>query len=56
MNQAKNKWMKLSKYAFKLYLQQLPFPKTILGLDLGLKSSGMAITSSDMKHAFVCRD
>jgi hypothetical protein len=43
----------MSSYALKLHLQQQPFPKTIIGIDFGMKSTGLAVTSSDLLHAFV---
>jgi molecular chaperone DnaK (HSP70) len=46
-------WQKLTPYALKLHLQQQPFPKTIIGIDFGTKSTGVAVTSSDLLHAFV---
>jgi hypothetical protein len=46
-------WQKLSNYGLKLHIQQQPFPKTLIGIDFGMKSTGLAITSSDILHAFV---
>ena len=46
-------WQKLSHYALKLHLQQQPFPKSIVGIDFGIKSTGLSITSSDLLYAFV---
>lgn len=43
----------MSHYAFKLYIQQQPFPKILIGFDFGMKSTGVAVTSSDLLHAFV---
>ena len=43
----------MSNYAFKLWLEQEPFPKLLIGFDLGLKSTGLSITSSDLKYAYV---
>jgi hypothetical protein len=46
-------WQKVSNYGLKLYLQQIPNAKCIIGFDLGLKSTGVAISSMNLKHAFV---
>lgn len=46
-------WIKMSNYAFKLWVEQQPYPKILIGFDLGLKSSGLSITSLDLKHAYV---
>jgi len=53
MKQQVSQWIKMTNYAFKLHVEQLPFPKSLMAFDVGLKSTGVAITSSDMKHAFV---
>ena len=37
----------------KLFMQGQPFPKTIMGFDLGIKNTGVSITGSDLRHAFV---
>lgn len=46
-------WIKMSNYAFKLWIEQRPSPKVLIGFDLGLKSTGLSITSLDLKHAYV---
>ena len=46
-------WIKHSNYAFKLWVEQQKCPKILLGFDMGLKSTGVAVTSSDLQHAFV---
>jgi len=46
-------WQKMSNYGFKLHLQQIPNPKCLIGFDFGLKNTGVAISSMDLKHAFV---
>jgi hypothetical protein len=38
----------------KLFMQAQPFPKTMMGFDLGIKNTGVSITGSDLRHAFVC--
>jgi hypothetical protein len=53
MKQQVNKWVNMTNYAFKLHVEQQPFPKTLMAFDVGLKSTGVAVTSSDMRHAFV---
>ena len=53
MKQQVSQWVKMTNYAFKLHVEQQPFPKTLMAFDVGLKSTGVAITSSDMRHAFV---
>lgn len=53
MKQQVNQWIKMTNYSFKLYVEQQIFPKTLMAFDMGLKSTGVAITSSDMRHAFV---
>lgn len=45
-------WQKLSNYGLKLHIQQQPFPKTLIGIDFGMRSTGLAVTSSDLRHAF----
>ena len=45
-------WQKLSSYGLKLHVQQHSFPKTLIGVDFGLRSTGLAVTSSDLRHAF----
>jgi hypothetical protein len=47
------KWIKLSHYAFRLWIEQQSFPKVLMGFDPGLGSTGISITGSDLKHAFV---
>ena len=46
-------WQKVSNYGLKLYLQQKGNPKCIIGFDFGMKSTGVSISSLDLKHAFV---
>ena len=46
-------WIKMSNYAFKLWVEQKAFPKVLMGFDVGTKFTGVSITSSDLKHAFV---
>ena len=46
-------WIKMSNYGFKLWLERRSSPKVLIGFDLGLKSTGLSITSSDLKHAYV---
>lgn len=48
-----SQWIKLSLYSFRLWVEQQPFPKVLIGIDPGLKSTGLSITSQDLKHAFV---
>jgi hypothetical protein len=43
----------MSNFAFKLWIEKQPFPKTLVGFDIGTKSTGVSITSSDLKYAFV---
>lgn len=52
-NRLPSQWLKLSNYAFKLFVEQQPFPKILLGFDVGIKSTGVSVSSSDLKHAFV---
>ena len=51
--QQPKQWIKLTNYAFKLWVEQQKAPKVLLGFDMGLKSTGVAVTSSDLQHAFV---
>ena len=53
MNSKAKQWAKMSNYALKLWIEQQPFPKVVMGFDLGLKSTGISITSSDLRHAYV---
>ena len=46
-------WKCMSNYGLKLAVQGLPSPKTLLGIDLGMRSTGIAISSGDMKNAYV---
>ena len=46
-------WVRLSNYAFKLWTEQKGFPKVLMGFDVGSKSTGVAISSSDLRHTFV---
>ena len=43
----------MSNYAFKIWVEQQTCPKVLIGFDIGLKYTGVSITSSDLKHAFV---
>lgn len=46
-------WKKMTNYGLKLHIEQKPFPKVMLGFDLGQSYSGVAISSSDLRHAYV---
>ena len=53
MQKQVNSWIHMSNYAFKIWLEQQPFPKVLIGFDIGMKYTGVSITSSDLRHAFV---
>ena len=46
----------MSNYGFKLAIKTLPWPKTLLGLDLGMRSTGISITGGDLRNAYVQQD
>lgn len=46
-------WKELSNYGMKLFMQGQAFPKTMMGFDLGIRNTGVSITGSDLRHAFV---
>jgi hypothetical protein len=52
-NKTLSGWKKMTNYGFKLYVEQQPFPKVLIGFDLGLGNTGVSVTSSDLQHAYV---
>lgn len=46
-------WKKLSKFAFKLHLQQQNSPKKIIGLDMGTTFTGISISCLNLKKTYV---
>jgi len=46
-------WREMSHYGLKLTIQALPFPKNLIGLDVGKRSTGIAISSYDLQYAHV---
>lgn len=47
------KLKRLSNYALKLYLESLPDPKQVIGLDIGSNYTGCSISCFNLKKSYV---
>ena len=48
-------WKQMSQFGLKLYLNQQPGPKKLLGFDIGSINTGVSVSCDSLTNAYVTK-